>query len=155
MHLGHQSTEGLAPAVGQEVGEELEVDLGHLEVEGHGVGLEIDRPEQRKQTVISMYMYSVCVYNSTTNHSLPDLFEFFPSFREKKVRQLSSLWLFTLPNSDPDSNCSSQKLLVDVNQVLDVLSGIQSQKTSMLKLRCFPPKSPSKKQVGHYCQTAV
>ena len=60
--LGHRSTEGLDPAAGQEVREDLEADLGHLEVEGHVVGHEIDPPGQRRQTVISMCMYSyVCV----------------------------------------------------------------------------------------------
>ena len=54
--LGHQSTGGLAPAAGQEVRDDLEADLGHLEVEGHEVGHEIDPPEQRK-TVISTCMY--------------------------------------------------------------------------------------------------
>ena len=58
--LGHRSTEGLAPAAGQEVREDLEADLGHLEVEGHGVGHEIDPPEQRK-TVISTCMYMCMV----------------------------------------------------------------------------------------------
>ena len=59
--LGHQSTGGLAPAAGQEVRDDLEADLGHIEVEGHEVGHEIDPPEQRK-TVISKYMcMSMCV----------------------------------------------------------------------------------------------